>query len=52
MATAIPVAKDYGVRAIPQLFFIDRDGVIRARMFGAPSTAAMNAAVREISRTS
>ena len=27
-------------------------GVIRARMFGAPSTAAMNAAVREISRTS
>lgn len=45
-----PVAKDYGIRAIPQLYFIDRTGVIRARMFGAPSTAAMNAAVAEISR--
>ena len=45
-----PVANDYGIRAIPQLYFIDRAGVIRARMFGAPSTAAMNAAVREISR--
>jgi peroxiredoxin len=45
-----PVAKAYGIRAIPQLYFIGRDGVIRRRMFGAPSTAAMNAAVREISR--
>src|SRR4051794_30027225 len=42
-----PVAKDYGIRAIPQLYFIDRACVIRARMFGTPSTAAMNAAVRE-----
>jgi cytochrome c biogenesis protein CcmG/thiol:disulfide interchange protein DsbE len=45
-----PVANDYGIRAIPQLYFIDRNGVIRERMFGAPSNAAMNAAVAEISR--
>ena len=45
-----PVARDYGIRAIPQLYFIGRDGVIRERMFGAPSAAAMNAAVAEISR--
>ena len=45
-----PVANDYGIRAIPQLYFIDREGVIRERMFGAPTNAAMNAAVAEISR--
>jgi cytochrome c biogenesis protein CcmG/thiol:disulfide interchange protein DsbE len=45
-----PAASDYGIRAIPQLYFIGRDGVIRRRMFGAPSRAAMDAAVREISR--
>jgi len=45
-----PVAKDYGIRAIPQLYFIGRDGVIRQRMFGAPSRAAMETAVAEISR--
>jgi len=44
-----PVANEYGIRAIPQLYFIDRGGVIRDRMFGAPSTATMNAAVAEIS---
>jgi cytochrome c biogenesis protein CcmG/thiol:disulfide interchange protein DsbE len=45
-----PVAEDYGIRAIPQIYFIDRAGVIRDRMFGAPSTATMNAAVAAISR--
>jgi cytochrome c biogenesis protein CcmG/thiol:disulfide interchange protein DsbE len=44
-----PVAKKYGIRAIPQLYFIDRAGVIRERMFGAPSTATMEAAVVGIS---
>ena len=44
-----PVAGDYGIHAIPQIYFIGRDGVIRERMFGAPSTAAMTAAVAEIS---
>ena len=44
-----PVAREYGIRAIPQLYFIDRSGVIRERMFGAPSTARMEAAVAEIS---
>lgn len=41
-------AGKYGIRAVPQTFFIDRRGVIRARAFGLPSTAALNAAVREI----
>jgi cytochrome c biogenesis protein CcmG/thiol:disulfide interchange protein DsbE len=45
-----PAARAYGIRAIPQLYFIGRDGVIRRRMFGAPSLAAMNAAVTEIVR--
>jgi peroxiredoxin len=45
-----PVAKTYGIRAIPQIYFIDREGVIRRRTFGTPSQAAMNAAVAEISR--
>jgi cytochrome c biogenesis protein CcmG/thiol:disulfide interchange protein DsbE len=40
----------YGVRSIPQTFFIDRHGVIRARSFGLPSRAAIDAAVRRISR--
>jgi peroxiredoxin len=31
------IAGMYGVRAIPQTFFIDADGVVRARRFGAPS---------------
>ncbi len=44
-----PVAGDYGIRAIPQIYFIGRDGVIRERMFGVPSTAAVTAAVAEIS---
>lgn len=44
-----PVATDYGIRAIPQLYFIGRDGVIRQRMFGAPSAAAIDAAVAGIS---
>ena len=42
------VARRYGIRAIPQTFFIDRKGIIRARSFGLPSTAALNAAVKRI----
>jgi cytochrome c biogenesis protein CcmG/thiol:disulfide interchange protein DsbE len=45
-----PVAKDYGVRAIPQTFFIDRDGVISARYYGAPSGDRFDAEVRKILR--
>ena len=40
----------YGIRAIPQTFFIDRHGVIRARAFGLPSTAALNAVVTRIEK--
>lgn len=44
-----PAGRAYGVRAIPQTFFIDRAGVIRARAFGLPSTAALEKAVATIS---
>lgn len=47
------VGRTYGVRSIPQTFFIDRRGVIRARAFGLPSQAALDAAVKRIAaRTS
>ncbi|MGZ6927389.1 MAG: TlpA family protein disulfide reductase [Acidimicrobiia bacterium] len=40
-----PVAKAYGIRAIPQLFFVDRHGVLRKRIFGAPSSGQIDQAV-------
>jgi len=43
-----PVAKEYGVRAIPQTFFIARDGTISARYYGAPSGERFDAEVRTI----
>jgi cytochrome c biogenesis protein CcmG/thiol:disulfide interchange protein DsbE len=45
-----PVARAYGVRSPPQTFFIDRRGVIRARAYGPPSKAALDAEVTRISR--
>lgn len=44
-----PAGRAYGVRAIPQTFFIDRAGVIRARAFGLPSAASLEKAVATIS---
>jgi cytochrome c biogenesis protein CcmG/thiol:disulfide interchange protein DsbE len=46
-----PVARAYGVRALPQTFFIDRDGVIVARYFGAPSGDTFDDEVRKIIRS-
>lgn len=45
-----PVGRAYGVRAIPQTFFIDRAGVIRARAFGLPERAALEHVVARISK--
>ena len=45
-----PVGRAYGIRAIPQTFFIDRAGVIRARAFGLPSRAALEHVVDRISK--
>ncbi len=45
-----PVARAYGIRAVPQTFFIDRAGVIRARAFGLPSPTALAAVVERIRR--
>ena len=46
-----PVAREYGVRAIPQTFFIDRDGTISARYYGAPAGEKFDAEVRRIIRS-
>jgi cytochrome c biogenesis protein CcmG/thiol:disulfide interchange protein DsbE len=46
-----PVARAYGIRAVPQLYFIDRDGVIRKRIFGGPSSDVIAQAVAEITAT-
>jgi cytochrome c biogenesis protein CcmG/thiol:disulfide interchange protein DsbE len=43
-----PVGRAYGVRAIPQTFFIERDGTISARYFGAPARSEFEAQVRKI----
>jgi cytochrome c biogenesis protein CcmG/thiol:disulfide interchange protein DsbE len=43
-----PVARAYGVRAIPQTFFIERDGTISARYYGAPPRAEFEQQVRTI----
>lgn len=43
-----PVGRAYGVRALPQTFFIDRNGVIIARYFGAPSGDRFDEEVRKI----
>jgi cytochrome c biogenesis protein CcmG/thiol:disulfide interchange protein DsbE len=43
-----PVGRAYGVRAIPQTFFIDRDGTISARYYGAPPRSEFEAQIRKI----
>lgn len=45
-----PVAKEYGVRAMPQTFFVDRDGTIVRRYYGAPTRAAFEAEVAALVR--
>jgi len=43
-----PVAREYGIRAVPQLYFIDRDGVIRTRIYGPPTAELIDRAVAGI----
>jgi len=42
------VATAYGVRAVPQLFFIGRDGRIRDRIYGRTGQALLDRTLREI----
>ena len=42
------VAKDYGVRAVPQTFFIDADGTIRERVFGITSAKDLDQTLKQI----
>jgi cytochrome c biogenesis protein CcmG/thiol:disulfide interchange protein DsbE len=45
-----PVAREYGVRAMPQTFFIERDGTIASRYFGAPTRERFEQEVATIVR--
>ena len=42
------VAKEYGVRGLPQTFFIDADGTIRDRVFGELSAKDLDQSLRKI----
>jgi len=42
------VAKDYGVRAVPQTFFIDADGTIRERVFGITSAKDLDQTLKKV----
>lgn len=44
------VAKDYGVRAAPQTFLIDKSGVIIRRWYGRPNSNELKLAVEELVR--
>ncbi|MSX32881.1 MAG: redoxin domain-containing protein, partial [Actinobacteria bacterium] len=44
------VAKDYGVRAAPQTFLIDKSGVIIRRWYGRPSSDELRLAVEGLVR--
>ena len=41
-------AKEYGVRAVPQTFFIDADGTIRDRVFGITSAKDLEKTLQKI----
>jgi len=42
------LAETYGVRAVPQTFFIDADGTIVSRLFGITSAEDLDAEIRKI----
>jgi cytochrome c biogenesis protein CcmG/thiol:disulfide interchange protein DsbE len=42
------VAKEFGVRAVPQTYFIDADGTIRDRVFGITSAKDLDQALQKI----
>jgi len=42
------LAEDYGTRALPETFVIDRDGHIRAISRGVVSQQFLNSALREV----
>jgi thioredoxin-like negative regulator of GroEL len=42
------VASAFGVRAIPQSFFVRADGTIAARVFGFTSESALNRPLAEL----
>lgn len=42
------VAKAYGVRAVPQTFFIDKQGIVKARVFGITSAKDLDQTLQKI----
>ena len=43
-----PVAERYGVRGIPQTIFVDRNGVVRGRVYGETSRNALEPAINDL----
>ncbi len=43
-----PVGKSYGVRGIPQTIFVDSNGIVRGRVFGETSRAALQPAIDDL----
>jgi cytochrome c biogenesis protein CcmG/thiol:disulfide interchange protein DsbE len=43
-----PVAQRYGVRGIPQTVFVDAKGVVRGRIYGETSRAALRPAITDL----
>ena len=43
-----PIAQRYGVRGIPQTVFVDAEGVVRGRIYGETSRAALRPAITDL----
>ncbi len=43
-----PIAERYGVRGIPQTIFVDKQGVVRGRVYGETSRKALQPAIADL----
>ncbi len=48
--SANAVSRAYGIRAVPQTFFIRRDGTIAQRFYSEPSAGEFAAALAKITK--